>query len=81
MPMLATVVETQELLKTVVAALIAGVGITFVFSLAIYGATRFADLSRDERPVAAGAAAILTLIALLACIAAVVVGIVVMTSK
>jgi hypothetical protein len=79
--MLATVVETKELLQTVAASVIAGVGVTVVFSMAIYGATRFADLSRDERPLAAGAAAALTLIALSACVAAVVVGIVVMTSK
>ena len=55
--MLATIVETQDLLETVAASVIAGVGVTIVFSLAIYGATRFADLSRDERPVAAGTAA------------------------
>jgi hypothetical protein len=79
--MLATVVETKELLETVAYALAAGVGVTVVFSLAIYGATRFADLSRDERGVGAAAAAILTVAALAATVAAVVVGVVVMTQK
>jgi hypothetical protein len=79
--MLATVVETRELLETVVYALVAGVGITIVFSLAIYGATRFADLNRDERPAAAVAAAIVAALALVATLAAVAIGIIAMTSK
>jgi hypothetical protein len=79
--LLATVVETKELLQTVLYATVAGIGLTLVFSLAIWGATRFADLSRDERPVAAAAAAVLAAVALLACLAAVATGIVVMTQK
>jgi hypothetical protein len=79
--LLATVVETKELLQTVLYATVAGIGLTLVFSLAIWGATRFADLSRDERPLAAAAAAVLAAVALLACLAAVAVGIVVMTQK
>jgi len=77
----ATVVETKELLQTVAASAIAGVGVTVVFSIAVYGATRFADLSRDERPIAAGAAVAMAVLAFAACIAAVVFGIVVLTSK
>jgi cytochrome c biogenesis protein CcdA len=79
--MLATVVETKELWQTAVAALVAGVGVTVVFSLAIYGATRFVDLSRDQRPLAGAAAALLTVLALAATVAAVVVGLVTMTQK
>jgi hypothetical protein len=78
---IATVVEVQELWRTVVAALAAGVGVTVVFSLAIYGATRFADTRRDERPLASGAAALLTVLALTATVASVVLGVVVMTTK
>ena len=54
---MATIVEGKELLETVVASLVAGVGVTFIFSIAIWGVARFADLSRNERPLAAGAAA------------------------
>jgi len=79
--LLATIVETEDLVQTVIASLIAGVGITTVFSVAIWGGARFADLSREGRPLAAGAAAALGALALLATLAAVVVGIVVMTSK
>jgi hypothetical protein len=81
MSMLAVVVETRELLQTVVASVVAGVGITVVFSIAIWGAARFVDLSRSERPVAAGAAAAIGGLALTATLAAVVVGILVMMSN
>ncbi len=78
--MIATIVEGEALLETVVASVVAGIGVTFVFSIAIWGAGRFVDLSREERPLAAGAAALVGGVALLATIAAVVVGILVMTS-
>jgi hypothetical protein len=74
-------VETKELLETALASLIAGVGITVVFSIAIWGAARFVDLSRDDRPIAASVAAALGILALAATLGAVAVGIVVMTSK
>lgn len=79
--MMATIVETKDLLETVVASLVAGVGITTIFSVAIWGGARFADLNRGGRPLAAGAAAVLGGLALLATVVAVVIGIVVMTSK
>jgi glycerol uptake facilitator-like aquaporin len=79
--MLATIVDTQALLKTVVSAFIAGIGVTFIFSLAILGASRFADRNRDGRPVAAIAFGALGLVALGAALAAVTVGIIVMTRK
>jgi hypothetical protein len=77
----ATIIETKELLETVAASVIAGLGLTIAFSIAVYGATRFADLSRDQRPVAATAAIAMAILAFLACIAAVVIGVLVMTSK
>ena len=78
---MAVVVETKELLHTVISSLIAGVGVTVVFSIAIWGAARFVDLSRSERPVAAGAAGAVSALALAVTAAAIVLGIVVMTSK
>jgi hypothetical protein len=80
-PMLATVVDTQALLRTIAAAFIAGVGVTFIFSLAIVGVAGFAETNRDGRPFAAAAFAVLALIALAAAAAAVTIGIVVMTRK
>ena len=79
--MSATIVETKDLIQTVVASVVAGVGITVVFSVAIWGAARFADLSRGERPVAAAGAAALAVLAGLVTLASVAFGIVVMASK
>lgn len=69
-------VETSELLQTVIASVVAGVGVAVAFSIAIWGAARFVDLSRSERPVAAGAAAVVGILALTFTLAAVVFGIV-----
>jgi hypothetical protein len=79
--MLAVVVETKELAETVVASLVGGVGVTVVFSIAIWGTARFAELSRGDRPLAAAGAAAVAMLALAATAASVVLGIIVMTSK
>lgn len=79
--MVATIVETKELLQTVLFSTVAGVGITAIFSLAIYGATRYAELSRDDRPGLAALAALLAGAAILVCLGAVAGGLIVMTSK
>ncbi len=79
--MIATVVETKNLLETVAVSLIAGIGVTAVFSLVIFGITRSADMVRDERPLLATAAGGLAVLAGLAVAAAIVFGIVVMTKK
>jgi hypothetical protein len=78
---MAVVVETEALLETIAASLIAGIGLTTIFSVAIWGAARFVDLSQGERPLAAAAAAVLGLVAMAATLGAVAVGIVVMMSK
>ncbi len=78
---MATILHTKDLVETVVASLIVGIGVTTVFSVAIWGGARFVDLSRDGRPLAAGAAAAIGGLALATTLAAVVVGIVVMMSK
>jgi hypothetical protein len=79
--MVATVVETKELVSTVLASLVAGVGVTAAFSIMIFGAARLADLRRDDRPIAAGAAAVLMVLGFAITAAGIVVGIIVMTSK
>jgi uncharacterized membrane protein YidH (DUF202 family) len=79
--LIATVVETKELLQTIAASLVAGVGITTAFAILIFGATRSADMMRDERPLLATAAGGLAVVALVVVIALIVLGIVVMTSK
>lgn len=81
MTVLGTIIEGKQLWQTIVWAIGSGVVLTFAFSVAIYGATRFADLNRDEKPLAAGFAAALGVLAFVACIGGVVGGIIVMTNK
>jgi hypothetical protein len=76
----ATIVDSEALLETVAASLVAGVGIAIVFSLAIYGAARFAEARRADAPLAAGAAGLLAAVSLLACAAAITAGILALAS-
>jgi uncharacterized membrane protein YcjF (UPF0283 family) len=78
---IATIVHTDELLQTIAASVIAGIGVTFLFSVGIWGAGQFTELSRNERPVAATAAAIVGTVAMVCVVASVITGIVVMTHK
>ena len=79
MPLLATIVDWEALGETVLAAFVAGVGVTLTFSLAILGAVRVAEASRDGRRLEAGFFGALGLLALAATLAAIVFGIVIMT--
>lgn len=79
--MLATVVEWDNVLQVIWASLAAGLGVTLAFSLAIIGATRAVDLRRDGHTGAASLYAVLLVLGLAATAAAIVLGIVVMTSK
>ena len=79
--MIATIVHTDELLQTIAASLIAGIGVTFLFSVGIWGAGQFTELGRSERPLAATAAAVIGVLALLCVAASVITGIIVMTHK
>ena len=79
--MIATIVDTSALWQTVVAAFLAGVGTTLVFSLAIFGMARFAEANRDGRAAHAAFFAGLGLLGLLATAAAIVFGVIVMTTK
>jgi TM2 domain-containing membrane protein YozV len=74
-------IDTKALLETVIASFVAGVGITIVFSVAIFGAARFSELGRAGRNTAAVAYGIVGVVSALAFVAAIVVGIIVMTAK
>lgn len=78
---LAEIVDWKALGDVVIASLVAGVGVTLCFSLAILGATRFADMRRDARPVEAAFYAVVGLFGLLASLAGIAVAIFEMTSK
>jgi hypothetical protein len=79
--MLATIVDTSALWQTIVAALAAGVGTTVIFSFTILGAARFIEANREGRVAQAAVFATLAVLGLLATLGAVVVAVVVMTTK
>jgi len=76
-----TIVDTTTLLDLVGVSLVAAVGVTAAFSLAILGATRFSDLRRDGRAVEAAFFGVVTALALAACVGAIVYGIVEIQTK
>jgi hypothetical protein len=76
------VVDWEKLGQVVLYAVIAGVGVSVCFSLAILGATRFAEVRRVGGGGASAAGyALLTLLGLAATLTAAVLAIVVMTKK
>jgi cytochrome c biogenesis protein CcdA len=80
--MVATVVDWEALADVVVASFVAAVGVTIMFSLAIYGATRLADMRREEhRRIEVVAFGLLSAVGLAATAGAVVLGLIVMLSK
>jgi hypothetical protein len=79
--MVATIVDTEALVESAAAAVLAGVGIAIAFSLAVYGAVRFAEARRGGGSLAAGAAAVLTIAALACCAAAITAGIVILVAE
>jgi 1-deoxy-D-xylulose 5-phosphate reductoisomerase len=75
------IVDWAALGEVVLASFVAGVGVTLAFSLAIVGATRFADMTRNQRMPEAVFYAIVGALGLAVTLAALVAGIIVMTSK
>lgn len=80
MAMLATIVDWGALGQTMIASVIAGVGVAFTFSLAILGASRFSGASRQLGAFEAIAFGALAVLGLAATAAAVAFGIIVMAS-
>ena len=81
MKLAAGIVDWGVLFEMIYSALAAGLGVALAFSLAVAGTTRFADEVRENRMTRAALFALLAALGLLACLAAIVLGIVVMTSK
>lgn len=79
--MIATVLDTGDLLEVVWVSLAAGIGVTAAFGLAIVGSTRAMELGRHGRPGEAIAFGAIGVLAMAAVIAAIVYGIVVLTDK
>ena len=79
--LLATIVDSKALLQSVAASVIAGVGVTAIFCVAIFSFALFADMNRGGRGGAAVAYGLLACFSLVAFAGAIVVGIIAMTSK
>jgi hypothetical protein len=81
MRLIGTVVDWSALAKVVGGSLVLGVGLAGTYALAILGTTRATEARRDGGSIAAFMFGVLAAIALAACAAVVVLGIVVMTTK
>jgi hypothetical protein len=80
-PLLSTIVDTKALLETAAASLIAGIGVALAFSVAIYGSVRFIEERHDGHALAAAFGLVLSIVGLAVCVGAIVIGMIVMTSK
>jgi hypothetical protein len=81
LPIADDIVEWDLILQVIYAALAAGVAVTIAVSFAILGLNRAADARRDGDTLDTIIYSALFVLGLAACAAAVVLGIVVMTSK
>jgi hypothetical protein len=79
--MIGTIVDTGDLLEVIWVSLVAGVGVTTAFGLAILGGTRALDFGREGRPGEAALFGALGALALAAVVAAIVFGLVGLTDK
>jgi hypothetical protein len=74
-------IASDALLKMLYSSLVAGVAITVVFSIAMFGAIRSSDMRRARRPNAAVGYAVLSAFGLLASAAIVVYGLMLVAHK
>ena len=79
--MIAAIVDTNTLGKVVVSSLASGVGIAAIFGAGISSAGAFVDALRERRTAAGAAWAALAVLCVAGALGAVVLGIVVMTTK
>ena len=78
---LAEIVDPTAVWQTIVAAVVSGLGVTLAFSIAVFGVARSVDAGRSGRATVATGFAALAALAVAISVAAVVVGVIVMTSK
>ena len=78
--MIAVIVEIEDLLQVVVVSLVAGIGVSALFAVGLYGATRSTDMRRAHRGGAATAYAAVGAVSFLGFLAVIVYGLVMMVS-
>jgi hypothetical protein len=79
--MTTAVIDVHLLLKVLYTSLIAGVGVTVVFSMAVLGVVRSSDARRDERQTAAVSYAFLGAVGLALTAALIVYGLILLARK
>jgi hypothetical protein len=79
--MIATIVDGEKLFQAIWTSLVGAVGVTLAFSLLVLGAARSSEHGRAGRRTHAGVYGVLAVVALAACLAAVVLALIVMTTK
>ena len=75
MAALAIIVDSGDLLMTIAASFVAGLGVALVSSLGIWGAAKYVDFRQEGRMVTAGMALGVGMFGLLATIGIIVLGI------
>ena len=80
-PLADKVVDWDKILQVIYSATGVAVAVSIAFSLAVAGSTRFAEERRDGTTARATVWAVLAGLGVAVCIAAIVLGIVVMTTK
>jgi hypothetical protein len=75
------IVDWPTIGKVVLASIVAGIGVTAAFSIAVLGATRWVEMRRAGRTIGSSAFAVMGLLGAAVSVAAVVGGIIVMSSK
>jgi len=76
-----SIVDWATIGKVIAAALVASITVTLAYSLAVLGATRWAEMRNSRRGPEATGFAVLSLLGAAVCVAAIVGGIIVMSSK
>ena len=79
--MIATIVDLGTLGKVILYSLIAGVGVSLVFSLGVSSAAGLADAVRQRRTLAGALWGLTAVVCLAGSLAAIVLGVVVMSAK
>jgi hypothetical protein len=77
----AEIVDGGALLNMLWASLVAGIGVTLIFSIAIHGTARAIEAGRDGRPAEAAIFGVVGAVALAAVLGGVVLGVIVMLQK
>lgn len=78
--MIAAVVDFTDLVNVIWVSLVAGIGVTCAFGVAILGGTRAVDASREGRAVKTAAFGVLGSLAMLTVVGSIVFGIVILVN-